>query len=414
MIISDILEETYFSLSANKVRSGLTVLGIVIGIGSVIAMLAIGQGAKSSIESNIQSIGSNLITISPGTQQGVGMMVSGGRGSAKSLKLSDAEAIAAEVTNIRAVSAEVSGRYQITAKGTNTNTQVYGVTPAYLEVRNLEIAEGSFITAQNNSNTAKVVVLAPTVIDDLFGEDIGDSEVLGQKIRIKSTNSTIEATVVGVTKAKGGTGFGSQDDMIFVPLSTAQRYLSGNEYLSGISVSAQDADSASTVQTDITALLLELHKITDPTKADFSTMNQADIVATATSVTNTLAMLLAAVAGISLVVGGIGIMNMMLMTVTERTKEIGLRKSIGAKGRDISIQFLTEAITITILGGIIGVILGWAIAYGMSFFNVTTTKVSLSAIILAFSVSAIIGVIFGYYPASRAAKLNPIDALRYE
>jgi len=414
MAIIDILEETYFALSANKARSGLTILGIVIGIGSVIVLMAIGQGAQSSIQSRIQSIGSNMITVSPGAQRGVGMMVSSGRGSAKTLKLSDAEAIAAQVDSVKAVSPEVSGRYQLTAKGLNTNTQVVGVTPAYVEVKSLEIDDGSFITDQNNSNTAKVAVIGPTVRDDLFGENVDSSEVVGQKIRIKSSNSSIEVTVVGVTKAKGGTGFGSQDDMVFVPLSTAQRFLSGNQYLTSIAVSAESAQTTSIVQEDVTTLFLSLHNISDPTKADFSTINQADIAETASSVTSTLTNLLAAVAGISLVVGGIGIMNMMLTTVTERTKEIGLRKSIGAKGRDISIQFLIEAVTLTFLGGLTGVVLGWVVSYGMTYFNITQTKVSLSSVLLAFSVSAAIGIIFGYYPARRAAKLSPIDALRYE
>ncbi|MFA6428722.1 MAG: ABC transporter permease [Candidatus Buchananbacteria bacterium] len=414
MTITDIFEETYFALSANKARSSLTVLGIVIGIGAVIVMMAIGTGATSSIKSNIQSIGSNMITVSPGTQRGVGMMVSGGRGSAKSLKLSDAEAIIAQVANVKAVSPEVSGRYQLTAKGTNTNTSVVGVTAAYAEVRSLEMDDGSFITAQNNSDTSKVAVLGPTVVEDLFGEDSDTSSVIGQIIRIKSNKTSIDVKVVGVTKAKGGTGFGSTDNQVYVPLSTAQRFLSGNQYLTGISVSAADADSTTLVQEDITTLLLSLHKITDSTKADFSTINQADIAEAASSVVNTLATLLAAVAGISLVVGGIGIMNMMLTTVTERTKEIGLRKSIGAKGKDVSIQFLVEAITLTFLGGFIGVIGGWLVSYGMTYFNITQTKVSLFSVLLAFGVSAFIGIVFGYYPARRAAKLNPIDALRYE
>jgi putative ABC transport system permease protein len=408
MFIKDNLEETYNALSANKIRSFLTILGIVIGVGSVIAMLAIGQGSKSSIESNIQSIGSNMILVSPGAQRGPGTMVSSGRGSAKSLTLADAEAIKTEINNIKAVSPEVSGRYQITAKGLNTNTQVYGATADYQEVRNLEISEGLFINEQNYTNNAKVAVIGPTVRDDLFGENA--EGVPGQKVRINN----MEFTVVGITKAKGGTGFNNQDDIIYIPLSTAQRFLTGNEYLNSISVSAIDAESTTAVQQDITELLLTRHNIADAANADFNTLNQTDLIATATSVTNTLSLLLAAVASISLIVGGIGIMNMMLTSVTERTKEIGLRKAIGAEKKEINTQFLTEAITLTFLGGIFGIILGWLVAYGVYKFANIATKVSMSSILLAFGVSAFIGIVFGYYPARRASKLNPIEALRYE
>jgi putative ABC transport system permease protein len=233
---------------------------------------------------------------------------------------------------------------------------------------------------------------------------------VGQTIRIKS----IEFKVIGVTTVKGGSGFGSQDDMIFIPISTAQRFLAGDTYVTTISVQAADASTMTDMQTAITTLLLDRHHISDPTAADFSTLNQADIVATASSVTQTFTILLSAVAGISLVVGGIGIMNMMLTTVTERTKEIGLRKAIGAKKNDISMQFLVEAVTLTFLGGVIGVALGWSIAYAMTYFNILQTSVSLTSVLLAFGVSAAIGIVFGYYPARRAASLNPIQALRYE
>ncbi|MCX6786003.1 MAG: ABC transporter permease [Candidatus Komeilibacteria bacterium] len=407
MSLIDILEETFSALLANKVRTFLTILGIVIGISSVIAMLAIGQGAQGTITDSIQSIGSNLIIVTPGAQRGVGITVSGGRGTAKSLKLSDATAISQQVPSIAAIAPEVSGRYQITAPGQNTNTQVVGTVPEYTTVKNLDIAEGSFISSQNIDSADKVAVIGPTVRDDLFGTD---AEVIGQTIRINK----MEFKIIGLTAAKGGSGFGSQDNLIYIPLSTAQRYLSGDEYVTTISVSAASADSTTAVQQAITDLLLARHNIADPTLADFSTMNQADIAATATSVTQTFTILLAAIAGISLLVGGIGIMNMMLTTVTERTREIGLRKSIGAKKRDISRQFLTEAVTLTLISGLLGVILGWAVSFGISYFGVMQTRVSLSSIVLAVSVAAAIGIIFGYYPAKRAASLNPIEALRYE
>jgi putative ABC transport system permease protein len=407
MTTADVLQETYAALTSNKVRSGLTMLGIIIGISSVIAMVSIGQGAQSTIQSNIQSIGSNLIIVMPGAQRGPGVQVSTGRGGARSLTQADAEAIAEQIQNAAAVAPEISGRYQVTAKGTNTNTSVIGTNVSYPAVRNISVDAGTFITQQHINNVSKVAVIGPTVRNDLFGEG---ADVLGATIRIKN----VEFKIIGVTAAKGGSGFSNSDDMIFIPLPTASRFFSGDEYVTSISVQASESAAMTQVQADITALLLERHNITDPALTDFSTLNQADIVATASSVTSTFTILLGAVAGISLIVGGIGIMNMMLTTVTERTREIGLRKAIGAKKRDISLQFLAEAVMLTFTGGVIGVALGWLIAYGFTYFNIIKTSVSPSAIFLAFGVSAGIGIIFGYYPARRAAGLNPIDALRYE
>lgn len=407
MTTKDLLEETYTALSANKARSGLTILGIVIGISSVIAMVAIGQGAQRSIESSIQSIGSNLVLVMPGTQRGPGFQISTGRGSARSLTQEDADAITNSLSLAKAVAPEVSGRYQVTAKGKNTNTSIVGTVAAYPSVRNIEIDQGSFISDQHVRSLAKIAVLGPTARDDLFGEG---AEAIGQAIRIKN----IEFKVVGITKSKGGSGFGSQDDMIFVPISSAQRFLAGDAYVTTISVQVEDASLMSEAQTQITDLLLRRHHISDPQLADFNTLNQADIVATASSVTQTFTILLAAVAGISLVVGGIGIMNMMLTTVTERTREIGLRKAIGATSRDINRQFLFEAIALTCIGGSIGIVLGWAISSLIRYSGIIQTSVSFISILIAFGVSAVIGVVFGYYPARRAARLNPIDALRYE
>ncbi len=407
MTTKDIIEETYIALSGNKVRSGLTMLGIIIGIGSVIAMISIGQGAQTSIQSRIQSIGSNLVLVMPGAQRGPGSQVSSGRGSARTLKQEDADAITKEITLAKAVAPELSGRYQVTAKGTNTNTSIIGTVETYPVVRNVEIDIGSFITTQHNISLSKVAVLGPTTRDDLFGPG---TEPIGQSVRIKN----IEFKVIGITKAKGGSGFGSQDDMIYIPITSAQRYLTGDAYVSTISVQAVDAASMSEMQQTITDLLLTRHHISDATQADFNILNQSDIVATASSITSTFTILLAAVAGISLIVGGIGIMNMMLTSVTERTKEIGLRKAIGAKNHDISVQFLAEAVTLTFLGGIIGIILGISISYAITYSGLLETSVSLSSILLAFGVSTVIGIVFGYYPARHAASLNPIEALRFE
>lgn len=408
MMIQDLLQETYFALLSNKSRSALTVLGIVIGIGSVIAMISIGQGASKSIEENIQSLGSNLLVVMPGSQRGVGSMVRGGMGSASTLTLEDAEAIKNEIGDIEEVAPSVSSRKQVkTTAGNNTNTSIYGVGESYAQVKNIDIETGSFINDTQINKTAKVAVLGPTTRDDLFGEGVDPT---GQKIRIES----LDFTIIGVTASKGGTGMGSSDDLIYIPLSTAQRYLTGSSSVSNINIQVESEDLMAAVQDEITNLLLIRHKITDSTNADFSIMNQADITSAMTSMTDTMTLLLGAIAGISLLVGGIGIMNMMLTTVTERTREIGLRKSLGAKNGDISAQFLVESVTLTFIGGIIGVFLGWLAAFLITKFSSTATDVTLFSVILGFGVSAIIGIIFGYYPARRAANLNPIEALRYE
>lgn len=408
MRITDLFEETYIALSANKARSALTILGIVIGIASVIAMTSIGQGAQASVQSSITSAGSNLISITPGMQRGVGMQVSSGRGSSQSLTLEDAEAITKSVILAKAVSPELSRRYQITAKGTNTNTSVIGSVPGYLEVHNISMDQGSFISDADLRSQNKVAVLGPTTRDDLFGDNA--SNAVGSTIKINQELFR----VVGVAAAKGGSGFNNPDDAIYVPITTAQAYLSSQSYVSNITVQAAQAEDMSAIQQQITDLLLLRHKIKDATQADFSVMNQADLVATVSSVTGTFTILLASIAGISLLVGGVGIMNMMLTNVTERTREIGLRKAIGAEEGDITTQFLLESVALTFLGGGIGVTLGWAIAYGIQYLGVTTTKVTLDNVFLAFGVSAVIGIVFGYYPARQAAKLNPIEALRFE
>lgn len=411
MTLKDIFQETYTALSSNLIRSGLTVLGIVIGISSVIIMVSIGQGAQSSIQQNIQSLGSNLVQVMPGAQRAVGGFgVSTGRGAARTLTSEDAQAVASQVSNISAVSPEATGRYQVTAKGTNTNTSVVGATSQYPTVRSVQLDAGSFISDQNNTSGAKVAVLGPTVVTDLFGEGTDPQSVIGQPVRI----NRLEFKVIGVTKAKGGSGFTNQDDTIYIPITSAQRYLLGGQFVTSLSVQAASPDVMAQVQQDITDLLLSRHHISDSTQADFTVLNQNDLISTVSSVTQTFTLLLAAIASISLVVGGIGIMNMMLTTVTERTREIGLRKAIGATRRDISRQFLFEAVTLTLLGGVVGVAVGVAISSAATSFGLLQTSVSISSILLSFGVSAAIGVVFGWYPARRASALNPIEALRYE
>jgi putative ABC transport system permease protein len=406
MIIKDILKETFWSLSANKVRSGLTILGIVIGIASVITMVAIGQGAQASIASSIQSIGSNLIIVRPGAQRSGG--VSGGAGSSATLTVDDANAIKSEISNVSAVAPEDSKRAQVTAKGTNTNTQIVGTVVDYATVRSIAMELGTFINEQSVKSSAKVAVLGATTRDDLFG---AGANPIGQIIRIKN----VDFDVIGVTVAKGGSGFTSPDDSIYIPITSAQHFITGDTFVTTISVAASDQNSMVAVQNNISDMLLKRHNISDPQQSDFSLMNQADIIATASSITGTFTILLSSIAGISLLVGGIGIMNMMLTTVTERTREIGLRKAVGIKKIYINMQFLAEAVTLTFLGGFLGVVLGWGASMLVSkFVPQLTTQVSMSSVLLAFGVSAGVGIIFGFYPARRAANLSPMEALRYE
>lgn len=405
MLTPDLIQEIYTAVTVNKSRTGLTVLGIVIGIASVIIMVAIGQGTQTAIKENIQAIGSNLLIIRPGSQQGPGSPVQGAQGSAQSLVIEDV-AILEALPAVQAVAPEAQARgRQVTAEGKNTNTSVTGVTAAYPSVRNVQLAEGMFFTPAQERALAKVAVLGPDVVAELFP----NAEPVGKKVRIGS----VDFTVIGVTVAKGGTGFGSSDDVIYVPVTTAQQFLTGSKYLSNISVQIKTDEDMTAAGDSVKTALSAAHGIAAGETADFSLLNQADIVATASTVTGTLTMLLGAVAGISLVVGGIGIMNMMLTSVTERTREIGLRKSIGARGRDIRLQFLFEAVVLTFVGGILGIFWGVVIASLLNRSGISA-EISVNSMLLAFGVSAIIGIVFGYYPASRAARLNPIVALRYE
>ncbi|MFA5894273.1 MAG: ABC transporter permease [Candidatus Shapirobacteria bacterium] len=403
----EIVTESFGTLGLNKMRTGLAALGIIIGIGSVIALISLGTGSQKSIENQIQSLGANLLTIQPGGQRNGNVRTAAG--SNTTLTLEDAKAIStsSKITTVKSVSPELSRRSQIIAGKNNTNTQVLGVYPKYSEVRKISLSSGVFITENDISSIAKVAVLGPQVVTDLFGEG---ADPLGQSIRIGSQSFK----VVGVTTSKGGSGFNNQDDIIYVPLSTAQKQLYGVDYLSSISLEANSADVMVDAQNEVGYLLLERHKLSDPTKADFMIMSQSDILNTASQVTGTFTTLLGGIAAISLLVGGIGIMNIMLVTVTERTREIGLRQALGAKKKTIITQFLVESVILTFFGGILGMMFGILTSYILSSLMKIPFAISIPSIFLAIGVSGAIGIVFGWYPARRAASLQPIEALRYE
>ena len=409
MSLSDLFKEVLFSLTANKVRSGLTILGIVVGIASVILMVSIGQGSQKSITSSITSSGANLITVYPGASSGGGFGGGprGAGGSAQTLTMADATALEG-VTGVKSVAPEITRNFQVIAGSKNTNTRIVGTTANDATVRSITTSTGTFISEQDVKSTAAVAVLGPTTATDLFGEGV---DVIGKTVRING----IPFRVIGTTASKGGSGFGNQDDVIYVPITTAQRQLAGNtQYVSTIYVEAETSGQMTEVKDGITTLLLSRHHISDSTQADFSTLSQADILSTASTVTGTFTLLLAAIAGISLVVGGIGIMNMMLTTVTERMREIGLRKALGARRSDISTQFLAEAVALTVIGGIVGIIIGWGGSLLVTAVFSIATDVSWMAVVIAVAVCTGIGIVFGYYPAYRAARLDPIESLRYQ
>lgn len=406
MQITEIILEAINTLKVNKMRTILAVLGIVIGIGSVIALVSLGQASQKSITNQIQSLGSNLLTITPTNAQSGSVRSSG---AVTTLTYEDAKAIlnTQSINTVSKVSPEISKRSQVVTGKNNTNTQVYGITPVYAEIKKIEILIGEFITQQDVDSMNKVAVLGPQVVTDLFGEN---TSVIGQTVRIDGQT----LRVIGVTKEKGGSGFNNQDDVVYVPLSVAEKILYGQNYLSSISVEAKSSDVMVTAQDQIGYFLLGRHKLKDPTKADFRILNQGDILNTASSITSIFTSLLSGIAAISLLVGGIGIMNIMLVTVTERTREVGLRKALGAKKKTIITQFLTEAIILTVLGGFLGMILGILISFILSKAMSLPFTISVSSVALAIGVSGVIGIIFGWYPAKKASDLQPIEALRYE
>jgi putative ABC transport system permease protein len=398
-------------LAANKLRSSLTMLGIIIGVGAVIALLALGEGAQASVTQEIQGIGSNLIFIMPGSRDR-GPMTTGTTGI---LTLADAEAIAApgNVPGVLAVAPEFDNSADVAYGATSVNTTIRGTTTDYPVVRNSFPATGEFFTEQHVTSMARVAVLGYQTAQDLFGDD----DPIGRTIRI----NRVHFRVIGVMGEKGGGPGGNTDDAVFIPITTAQRKLFGGRAASGtswrvslINVSATSQGAVNAATDGIISLLRQRHKIRPGNDDDFSVMSQQDILSTAEQVTGILTIFLGAIAGISLVVGGIGIMNIMLVSVTERTREIGIRKAVGAKRRDILMQFLAEAVVLSVIGGLLGILLGTGIAALVERLGLMTTVVSADAVLLATGFSIAVGLFFGIYPSMRAARLHPIEALRYE
>lgn len=407
MNLFEIILESVATLTVNKLRTGLAVLGIVIGIGSVISLISLGEGSQKAVTNQIESLGSNLLTVIPGGQSTGG--VRSALGSSTTLTLEDAKAIqtSTQITTVKSVSPEISRRAQVTAGRNNTNTQIIGAVPNYASIHKLTLSSGTFISNFDNDSLAKVAVIGPQVVTDLFNDN---PSPIGLTLRINGQS----LRVIGVTEAKGGAGFNNPDDVIYVPLSTAQKQLFGVSGLSSIALEAKSAAVMTDAQNEVGFLLLSRHKLKDPSVADFSIFSQNDILNTASQVTGTFTTLLGGIAAISLLVGGIGIMNIMLVTVTERTREIGLRKALGAQRQVITTQFLIEAVILTVTGGLIGMCVGIGTSALLSRLLNITFAISLKSILLAVGVSGFIGVLFGWYPARLAAKLPPIEALRYE
>jgi putative ABC transport system permease protein len=420
--VADLLENVRVALDGllvNKLRSSLTMLGMVIGVGAVIALMSIGQGAQASITEQITSIGTNLLIVMPGRIEQEGG-VRGASGSAASLTYEDAQAIAdpRNVPDARFVAPSYGRNTQVIFGDANINTSVTGVTAQYLAAFSLEVAQGRFIEAGDVDKRASVAVLGYQVAQDLFGA----FDPLGQKIKVTLPGGAgrVSLTVIGVLKEKGSSMMSSADDTVFVPISTAQTRLfngrnsQGELMVAQVSVVAISEDKTTAVQEQIDALLRRRHGLTPDEDADFSVMNQADLLSVASQVTGILTTFLGAIAGISLLVGGIGIMNIMLVSVTERTREIGIRKAVGARRADILAQFLLEAIVLSVLGGVIGILLGTGLSKIVDLTGLMNSLVTLNSVLLAVGFSVAVGLFFGIYPANQAARLNPIEALRYE
>ncbi len=406
MLFSESFIMALTSLYANKMRSLLTMLGIIIGVGAVIALVSVGMGVRSNVTSSIASLGSNMLIISPGASNKGG--VRGAAGSRQTLKYDDAKAIKSKVKDIDYVSPTVQTSYQIVYGNQNWNTTVQGVTPEFMSIRSLSVSNGSFISQNDLDKRNRVAVIGTTVAENLFEE----KNPVGQNIRINNQ----PYKVIGLLASKGQSSMGQdQDDMIYVPITTAMERMLGITYVQSINVQVSDSTKMDQVQENIETLLRQRHHLTAGNKEDdFTVRNLTSLMETVSQSTSMLTLLLGAIAGISLLVGGIGIMNIMMVSVTERTREIGIRKALGATFMNIMTQFLIESMVIGVIGGLIGILVGIGASQLISKVGNFTTVITATPIIVSFVFSVGIGLFFGIYPARKAAKLDPIEALRYE
>jgi putative ABC transport system permease protein len=406
MNYSNLVKIAKNALMRNKFRAFLTMLGIIIGVASVIAMLAIGQGSKKSIQDQMSSMGSNLVFIMPGSQQRGGVMM--GNSGAMSLKMTDLEAIKQQCVNISAISPEVRTSGQAVFGNENWPTTIYGANEVYLGIKKFLVENGRMFTDKEISSLAKVCLVGKTVVEKIFPKGV---DPIGQTIRFKN----IPMKVIGVLGEKGQNSFGQdQDDLLIAPYTTVQRRFLAIDFIQGIYTSAISEDKTEAAIAEMQAVMRKQHKISKPEDDDFRVMSQSELVKTFTSISDILTTLLGAIAGISLLVGGIGIMNIMYVSVTERTREIGLRMSIGGKGLDILMQFLIESTMLSVVGGIIGIGLGYVISAVVGSLMGWPVVIMTESVVVSFLVCAVIGIFFGWYPAKKASNLNPIDALRYE
>jgi putative ABC transport system permease protein len=406
MNITNLTKVSLNALMRNKFRSFLTMLGIIIGVASVIAMLAIGEGSKKSIQDQISSMGSNLVMVMPGTQMMGG--VQQGNSSSKALDIKDVEAIKRDCPSIPEVTPEVRGGGQVVAGSNNWPTTFYGGDVNYLDIKKVEIKSGRMFTEQEVSSASKVCLIGQTVADNLFEDDV---DPVGQTIRFKN----IPVKVIGLLEEKGENTFGmDQDDLLIGPYTTVQKRMLAITHINAILGSALSEESTAQAVTEITAAMRSSHKLSAGEEDDFQIRTQAELVSTFSSISNILTTLLGAISAISLLVGGIGIMNIMYVSVTERTREIGLRMSIGGRGLDILMQFLIESIMLSVIGGVFGILLG--VAASMLIGNLSGWPIAVMpmAVVMSFFVCTAIGIFFGWYPARKASNLNPIDALRFE
>ena len=403
--MNNLLKAALKSIQKNKMRSILTALGIIIGVAAVIVMVAIGKGASARIQAQISSLGTDLIMIRPSFSNRGGVNM--GAESFNRLTFDDVEKITDQATLVNAISPMVRSGGQVIGGGKNWSTSINGVTPEYLYIRNYELQSGEMFTDRDVRSSKKVAVLGKTVADELFS----DQDAVGEKIRINNT----PFMVMGVLKEKGQSGMGGdQDDVILAPATTVLYRLKGGQNIDMIYVSAISKDQMYAAQQELTTIMRAAHRLQTGEDDDFQIRNQADIIDMASATTKTLTILLGSIAAVSLIVGGIGIMNIMLVSVTERTREIGIRMAVGARSNDILTQFLSESIVLSLIGGIIGTLLAFVVTYVMRKFTSFTPQINPATVFLAFSFSAIVGVFFGFYPARKAAMLNPIEALRYE